>query len=333
MSTIPKGSTVLVTGVNGFIASHVADQFLAAGYNVRGTVRSKSKADWLYERFDKLYGKGKFECVEVPDMVQEGAFDEAVKGVSGICHLASVMTFSNKADEVIPPTVKGALNILTSASKEPGIKSVVYTSSSTAALLPQPNKEIKVTADTWDDAAVEQADRPDPDAFVVYGASKTEAERAVWKAFKETNPPFQVAAVLPNANFGPILQPGAEESSSTASWPVRLFKGDKSVLDSPPQWFIDVRDTAKLHVAALIDPSANGKRLFGFAAPYSWNDLLAILRKQNPDRQFIDDKEGEGKDLCQIPNGEAEALLRKHYGHGWTSLEESLRDNTAMLKA
>lgn len=29
--TIPKGSTVLVTGVTGFIASHTADQLLQAG--------------------------------------------------------------------------------------------------------------------------------------------------------------------------------------------------------------------------------------------------------------------------------------------------------------
>ena len=38
-------------------------------------------------------------------MVDEGAFDDAVKGVSGICHTASVMTFSDKPDEVIPPVV------------------------------------------------------------------------------------------------------------------------------------------------------------------------------------------------------------------------------------
>ena len=99
MSTIAKGSIVLVTGANGFIGAHVADQVLQAGYTVRGTVRSKEKANWLYERFDANYGKGKFEAVEVPDMVAEGAFDEAVKGVSGIIHLASIVTFSDNPDE------------------------------------------------------------------------------------------------------------------------------------------------------------------------------------------------------------------------------------------
>ena len=40
---IPSGSTVLVTGVNGFLASHIADQFLRLGYSVIGTVRDAAK--------------------------------------------------------------------------------------------------------------------------------------------------------------------------------------------------------------------------------------------------------------------------------------------------
>ena len=110
MSPIEKGSLVLVTGVSGFIAGHTANQFLEAGYRVRGTVRSLDKADWLYKLFDGKYGKGKFEAVVVQDMMAEGAFDEAVKGVSGICHMASVMTFSDKPDEVIPPVVSPKLS-------------------------------------------------------------------------------------------------------------------------------------------------------------------------------------------------------------------------------
>ena len=105
MATIEKGSLVLVTGVSGYIASQTANQFLEAGYRVRGTVRSRDKAEWLYKLFDEKYGKGKFEAVEVPDMMADGAFDEAVEGVDGICHMASVMTFSDKPDEVIPTVV------------------------------------------------------------------------------------------------------------------------------------------------------------------------------------------------------------------------------------
>lgn len=41
---IPKNALVVVTGANGFIASHVVDQLLLAGYRVRGTVRNTEKA-------------------------------------------------------------------------------------------------------------------------------------------------------------------------------------------------------------------------------------------------------------------------------------------------
>lgn len=77
---IPKGSAVVVTGVNGFIGSHVADQFLQFGFKVRGTVRDTAKNIWVSNLFERKYGKDSFELVSVPDMTVDGAFDEAVKG-------------------------------------------------------------------------------------------------------------------------------------------------------------------------------------------------------------------------------------------------------------
>ena len=78
---IPPGSTVLVTGANGYIASHVADQLIQAGYLVRGTSRDVAKTVWMTDLFDNKYGKGKFEAVEVKDMAESGAFDDACKGM------------------------------------------------------------------------------------------------------------------------------------------------------------------------------------------------------------------------------------------------------------
>lgn len=77
---IPIGSLVLVTGISGYIGSHVADQLLQAGYCVRGTVRDESKGEWVRELFNKKYGEGKVETVVVADMAHDGAFDEACKG-------------------------------------------------------------------------------------------------------------------------------------------------------------------------------------------------------------------------------------------------------------
>ena len=80
MSALPKGSLVLVTGANGWIASHIVDQLLQAGFNVRGTSRDASKAEWLTEYTTEKYGSGRYEIAVVPDMSVEGAFDDAVKG-------------------------------------------------------------------------------------------------------------------------------------------------------------------------------------------------------------------------------------------------------------
>ncbi|KAJ6454090.1 NAD-P-binding protein [Mycena vitilis] len=328
-TTLSKGSLVLVTGANGLIGSHVADQLLAAGYNVRGSSRSAAKSKWLHELFDKKYGPGRFESVSVPDMASDGAFDDAIKGVSGVIHLASIVSFSDKFDEVVPLTVKGALEVLKSAAKEPGVKSVVYTSSSSAVLLPPVGKKVVVTEETWNDAVVEEA-RTNPQAggFALYAASKTEAEKAVWKFAEDTKPHFQVSAVLPNMALGPILHPDGE-GSSTAGWLAKFIRGtDEAILAFPPQWYINVVDAARLHVAALIDPSCNGKRYFAFAAPFNWNDVLAILRKQNPGRKFMEDIPDLGRDLSEIPNQGAEALLNKHYQTGFTSFEETIKENS-----
>jgi nucleoside-diphosphate-sugar epimerase len=86
-TAIPKGSTVLITGVNGYIASHVADQVIVAGYRVRGTVRSDPKGELMTEVYEKRHGPGKFEFVVVPDMSVDHAFDDAVKGTHPKCPL------------------------------------------------------------------------------------------------------------------------------------------------------------------------------------------------------------------------------------------------------
>ena len=69
MTTINKGDTVLVTGVSGYIGSHVAEELIAAGYKVRGTSRSSAKVQYLVDHLNQKFGPGKIEIVEVPDMI------------------------------------------------------------------------------------------------------------------------------------------------------------------------------------------------------------------------------------------------------------------------
>ena len=98
---IAPGSIILVTGANGYIASHVVDQFLERGYKVRGTVRDATKSSWLQELFDKKYGTGKFEMVVVHDMTVPGAFDEVTKGAASF-----IRTSTPRIPKLIPSSAQ-----------------------------------------------------------------------------------------------------------------------------------------------------------------------------------------------------------------------------------
>jgi nucleoside-diphosphate-sugar epimerase len=89
-------------------------------------------------------------------MIAKNAYEEAVQDVSGIVHLASVVSFSSDPEVVIPPTMKGVLNVFSAARAEPTVRSLVYTSSSTAAYSPVANEKIIVTKDTWNEAVLEK---------------------------------------------------------------------------------------------------------------------------------------------------------------------------------
>lgn len=66
----------------------------------------------------------------------------------------------------------------------------------------------------------------------MYGASKTEGERAVWKFVQEQKPAFVANAVLPNCNFGKILVKG--QHASTGGWVLNLYNGDTTIWDAFP---------------------------------------------------------------------------------------------------
>ncbi|PKK41299.1 hypothetical protein CI102_14144 [Trichoderma harzianum] len=326
---IPPGGLVLVTGANGYIASHVVDVLLELGYNVRGTVRQSKP--WLDRFFEDRYGKGRYESTVVSAMEEEDAFASAAKGTDGIIHVATDVTLASEPHRIIPAVRNGTINALKAASSQESVKRFVLTSSSTAAIIPQANKKgVIVDESTWNDDVVALAwSGTAPDSakgYTTYAASKTEGERAAWKWVEENKPGFVLNTVLPNCNFGRILIP-EHMHGSTMGFVRNFFKRDYSALSLlPPQYFVDVRDTARLHVAALLDPNVKEERIFAFAREYNWTDVLTILRKLRPEQEFPDDPENEGRDYTEVvPIARAQRLLQDFFGQtGWTSLEDSL---------
>ena len=70
-------------------------------------------------------------------------------------------------------------------------------------------------------------------AWAVYGASKAEGEKAVWEFVKEHKPHFVVNAVLPDTNFGLILDKNLP--ASTGDMVKGLYNGKEQHL--PPRKF------------------------------------------------------------------------------------------------
>lgn len=297
-------------------------------------------------------------------------------GTSVVAHTATITSFSPDPNDVIPQAIAFAENALKSAYKETSVKRFVLTSSSSAAVLSAPGAPgIEVLEDTWNESAVKAAWAEPPytpeRGGVVYAASKTEAEKAVWKYHKENRdrrPDLVVNAgerlnssldgvglltclVLPNFNFGKSLDPVNQGHPSSSGLPVALWQGQvtpfhhiivprmypffhlKSAISNLyPEYFINVQDTGRLHVAAAVFDHVKDRRIFGFADRFNWDEILDILRKAAPNKEFPANF-SSGSDANEIkPRAEAEKLLRDLGRPGWVSLEETVLDNVSDVR-
>ena len=180
--------TSRVTGI------HIVDQLLDHGYRVRGTVRDAEKAVWTSKYFKDKYGVGRYTTAIIQDMANQFAFDIAVRGCSGVVHVASVTSMSPNPNEVITPSIAGAVNALEAANKEPLVKRFVLCSSVSAAVSHDRGVRNEITSESWnmldfDDAWAKPPYDPDR-AKAVYASSKMQAEAAVWRWYGRRKPLF-----------------------------------------------------------------------------------------------------------------------------------------------
>ncbi|CAE6440800.1 unnamed protein product [Rhizoctonia solani] len=338
MPSINVNDTVLVTGASGFIAVWVCQTLLEAGYNVKGTVRSASKGDYLVDLF-KSYAP-KFKYVIVEDIGKEGAFDEAVKGVHGIAHTASPFHFASEdPKDIIDPAVNGTIGILESVNKYGSdVKRVVVTSS--AASVTDGMYHLKIpgtiyTESDWNTGSIKEIEEKGKDASgsEKYCASKTLAEKAAWEFVEKTKPKWDLATCCPSMVFGPIIHQVSSPSALNASIAMlyNFMHNKESITEEvllTPNWnFVDVRDIGLAHVRALEVEGAGGQRFITSSAPYCWQDALDVL---DLPPGFPRGTPGSGKGLNHIVFSHAKA--NKILGIQFKGLRDCVRDTVESLE-
>lgn len=126
-----KKKKILITGADGFIGSHLVEELLAEGCDIRAFVLYNSFNSWGW--LDS-FPKEKLKKIEVVtgDIRDPYGVRAAVKDVSIVFHLAALIgiPFSyNSPDSYVDTNIKGTLNIL-QACNDAGVEKVLVTSTS-----------------------------------------------------------------------------------------------------------------------------------------------------------------------------------------------------------
>jgi nucleoside-diphosphate-sugar epimerase len=265
-------STVLVTGGSGFIGSHSILQLLAAGHQVRTTVRSLNReGDVRAMLKEGGTAPGNRLSFVAADLEDDAGWSEAVAGCEYVLHVASPFPagIPRDEDELIVPAREGALRVLR-ASRDAGVKRVVLTSSFAAIGYGKEPQQAPFDETSWTDPRGSDV-RP-------YVKSKTLAERAAWDFVAREGRDLELSVVNPVGVFGPVL---ASDYSTSILIVQRMMDG--TIPGCPRLHFgvVDVRDVADLHIRAMTHPAAKGERFLAVAGDFmSMLDIAKVLKSR-----------------------------------------------------
>ena len=263
-------STVLVTGGSGFIGSHCILQLLAAGHQVRTTVRSLKREGDVRSLLKQGGAEpGNRLSLFAADLEQDAGWSEAVAGCEFVLHVASPFPPSvpKHEDELIVPARDGALRVLR-ASRDAGVKRVVLTSSFAAIGYGHQPQSKPFNETDWTD--------PNGGDVLPYAKSKTIAERAAWDFIAKEGGKLELAVVNPVGVFGPVLGPDYSTSILIVQ---RLMDGAMPGLPKLYFGVVDVRDVADLHLRAMTQAAAKGERFLAVAGDFmSILDIANVLK-------------------------------------------------------
>lgn len=307
---------VLITGASSFVGAHVLEQFLSEGTPVRGVARSQSSADRILKVNAKYASLLNF--VIVPDITAPGAFDDAVKDVEGVIHIASPFTINIKDNErdLLIPAIEGTTQILESTYKyAPQVKRVVITASFASVFDLSKGFRPGYVYSEKDFNPATYDEGKSGNGIFAYCASKALAERAAWKFVEEKQPRFSVSVINPPVIYGPNHHyiDNLNELNTSSGMFYSLMNGSRTEVPPTTTWaIVDVRDVARAHKIAYYKPEAGGQRYLTTLGNFSFQQICDILREEFPELRD------------RVPIGNPGAPLPDVYGVDNTKVKSEL---------
>lgn len=343
----PNNKTILITGVNGYIASNLAYYFLTSGYFIRGAVRSSTKKAFVLNSSAFKPFASRIQIFIVPHITVEDAFKEAVKGIFAIFHLATPINFwSGTAKEVVNPAVNGTLGILNAAHKHAGpeLQVFVYMSSLVTVLDPSNSPPHHYTSESWNTSAenaISSLANDERAPFgVLYSASKILAEKTVFNFSEDMKPRFRIVSLIPGVVIGPpVLFPEKVQDINGTIKPIwEVLSGENRGLPRiiGTGFWVDVRDLVGI-CCALIEsskkPEIDRKRVIVVAGKGNLSVAARVLWEKYSERLGhlqVSERDGDvevgGEMTFDVKD--AEGLL----GRTWMSYEKSVLDTAEALE-
>ncbi len=273
---------VLLTGASGYIGKHITLQLLAAGYDVRASVRTSAKAEEVRAAVAPHLGSAdaldRLSFVEL-DLNDDAGWWEALQGCDVLVHTASpfVIDAPKDPEELVRPAVDGTLRALR-AAKAAGVTRVVLTSSTVAIWgSPLGDGPAGFNETMWTDLDSPLGREP-------YNRSKTLAEWAAWDFVATEAPDMRLTTINPGVVLGAPLD---RHFGTSVSIIERLLLAKDPALPDLSFPIVDVRDVARLHVAAITRPASEGRRFIASGGTRSFLAIARVIKKALPDRRIV----------------------------------------------
>ncbi|KAM5564938.1 bifunctional dihydroflavonol 4-reductase/flavanone 4-reductase [Rosa sericea] len=270
-----ESETVCVTGASGFVGSWLVMRLLERGYTVRATVRDPANTKKVKHLLD-LPKAATHLTLWKADLAEEGSFDEAIKGCTGVFHVATPMDFESKdpENEVIRPTINGVLDIMKACLKAKTVRRLVFTASAGSVNAEETQKPV-YNESNWSD--VEFCRRVKMTGWM-YFVSKTLAEKEAWKFAKENNIDF--ITIIPTLVIGPFLMPTMPPSLTTGLSPLIGKESHYSIIKQGQ--FIHLDDLCQSHIYLYEHPKAEGRYICS-SHDATIHEIAKLLREKYPE--------------------------------------------------